>query len=176
MIISGNQIINEISNGNISISPFNLFQLNPASYDLTLNEDYISYNIQKLGYLDSKHKNAFETNKIPDEGLIIYPHDGYLMSTVEIITTNKFLPIINGKSSLGRLFISIHQTAGFGDPGFNGNYTLEVCVKYPVKLYKGMRVAQISFMSILGDITLYNGNYTNSINTIASKSFNSCFK
>ena len=82
------------------------------------------------------------------------------MHTVERIHTKKYVPVLDGKSSIGRLFMKIHETAGYGDPGFNGQYTLEVTVVHPLRVYAGMRVAQMRFHSICGEVEKpYNGNY-----------------
>lgn len=100
------------------------------------------------------------------------------MHTAETIWTDKFVPIIDGKSSIGRLFISIHQTAGFGDVGFDGQYTLEVTSHFPVRVYAGMRFCQIRFHGIQGHITQYEGNYQgkSAKGPVGSKAHISAFK
>jgi dCTP deaminase len=74
------------------------------------------------------------------------------MHTRERIWTEKFVPIVDGKSSIGRLFIQIHATAGYGDPGYDGEYTLEVIVQHPVRVYAGMRIGQIRFHTLEGEV------------------------
>ena len=83
------------------------------------------------------------------------------MHTRERVGTEKFVPIIDGKSSIGRLFVFCHVTAGFGDVGFFGQYTLEVLTVHPVILYAGMRICQIRFQSIAGEFDFYKGHYRN---------------
>jgi dCTP deaminase len=98
-----------------------------------------------------------------ERGWILNPGVGYLMHTAERIHTKKYVPVLDGKSSIGRLFMVVHVTAGFGDPGFRGQYTLEVTVTHPLKVYAGMKIAQMRFHTIAGDpaeMSLYNGNYT----------------
>jgi dCTP deaminase len=95
------------------------------------------------------------------QGLRLNPGIGYLMHTVERITTKKYVPVLDGKSSVGRLFMKVHETAGYGDPGFDGQYTLEVTVVQPLRVYPGMRIAQMRFHTIVGEVEKpYAGNYT----------------
>lgn len=87
----------------------------------------------------------------PEVGWVLKPGIGYLMHTVERIKTLKYNPILDGKSSIGRLFLQIHATAGYGDPGFDGQYTLEVIVQHPIRVYPGMRICQIRFQTLFTD-------------------------
>lgn len=84
------------------------------------------------------------------KGWLLKPGIGYLMHTEERISTDKYVPILDGKSSLGRLFMTAHVTAGYGDPGFDGQYTLEVVVTHPVLVFPGMRFCQIRFHTLVG--------------------------
>jgi dCTP deaminase len=117
--------------------------------------------IVKRGCLDSARENEVTRYKMEDTGFILMPGVGYLMHTQERIYTEKYVPIIDGKSSIGRLFCFIHVTAGYGDPGFDGQYTLEVIVQQPLIVYPGMRFCQIRFHTILGEVDSYKerGNY-----------------
>ena len=84
------------------------------------------------------------------------------MHTVERIRTDFYNPVLDGKSSIGRLFVKVHETAGYGDPGFNGQYTLEVTTSmFPVRLYPGMRICQIRFHTLEGALASYEetGHY-----------------
>lgn len=181
-ILSGNEIRGEVESGNISITPFDPKYLNPASYDLTLGDEVALYErvticdfngdvpgerclprsfLGNNNYLDAKRDNKVVRYKFDDNGFLLKPGIAYLMHTNEVVGTDKYVPIIDGKSSVGRLFIQIHATAGLGDPGFVGQYTLEVIVTVPVRVYPGMRIGQVRFYSILGDVTSYKsvGNY-----------------
>ncbi|HEY8094879.1 MAG TPA: hypothetical protein VIE65_02140 [Methylobacter sp.] len=114
------------------------------------------------GIIDAKKKNPVQRYRMNKEtGFLLKPGIGYLMHTAERIRTDNFVPILDGKSSIGRLFIAIHITAGFGDPGFNGQYTLEVTAIHPVIIYPGMKFCQIRFHTIVGDVRSYkqSGNY-----------------
>lgn len=155
MILSGNQIVLERERKRIHITPFDPKQVNPASYDLTLGDSYIEYH----GQLDSRKRNDGYSNFIRPSGVLIQPGTLHLMHTRERINTDHFVGVVDGKSSIGRLGIQVHLTAGYIDPGFDGQVTLEVICVHPVRIYAGMRIAQIRFEPILGDVTLYEGHY-----------------
>jgi dCTP deaminase len=125
--------------------------------------------------LDVREEPETVTFKIdPERGWILRPDIGYLMHTRERIWTKKYVPIVDGKSSIGRLFVQIHVTAGYGDPNFDGQYTLEVLVRHPIRVFAGMRIGQIRFHTIEGSVEKpYDGNYTgqNAVGPVASKAF-----
>lgn len=98
--------------------------------------------------------------EIGEWGWVLLPGILYLMHTEEVVATRDFVPVLDGKSSIGRLGIKVHETAGFGDPGFSGQYTLEVTVQHRVRVFAGMRIAQMRFHSIEGKVSRpYDGNY-----------------
>lgn len=166
-ILSGKYIHSEVEMGNIEITPFAPHHLNPASYDLTLGEDFATYNewvsrgevTKTVHDVKIPHKGV-TFFRILGDGVVLLPGVGYLMHTRERVRTDKYVPVIDGKSSIGRLFVQVHVTAGYGDPGFDGQYTLEVVVTHPIRLYAGMRIAQVRFHTIVGDVEEYAGNYT----------------
>lgn len=100
----------------------------------------------------------------PTHGWVLKPGIGYLMHTVERVHSRRFVPVLDGKSSVGRLFIWVHATAGYGEVGFDGQYTLEVMVLHPVRVYPGMRFCQIRFHTTKGkvaqDYQARKSNYT----------------
>jgi len=159
-ILSGTAIVKNVKAGRITITPFREEYVNPSSLDLTLGGTVIEYELPDTGVLDSKDPPRTVTYEIPSEGLVLHPGRAYLMHTHESVHTKDFISVLDGKSSLGRLFISVHVTAGYIDPGFNGQVTLEVTVTHPVKVYPGMRFCQIRFHTIVGKKDLYSGNYT----------------
>jgi dCTP deaminase len=131
-----------------------------------------------IHYLDVKDQPETASFKIdPEVGWILKPGIGYLMHTRERVHTKKYVPVLDGKSSIGRLFMVVHVTAGYGDPGFNGQYTLEVVVTHAVRIYPGMRIAQIRFHTIAGETgrveAPYEGNYTgqDAKGPVASKAY-----
>lgn len=115
--------------------------------------------------LDTKKKHEVITFEMKPTGWLLKPGVGYLMHTAERISTNAFVPVLDGKSSLGRLFMTAHVTAGYGDPGFDGQYTLEVVVTQPVIVYPGMRFCQIRFHTLVGKRLNYGGmgHYTGAL-------------
>ena len=96
--------------------------------------------------------------KIPETGLILSPDIGYLGETVEYTETYNLFPYIDGKSSVGRNFILVHYTAGRGDDGFRGTWTLEISTKYPTVVYPGMRIGQIYYEEFRGNRKPYCNN------------------
>ena len=155
MILSDSEIIKAIKLGDIVIEPYNPEQLNPNSYDVTLDNIIATYSNDVL---DSRKHNRVTRRTIPPEGMTLYPNTLYLSTTVERVNSRLYRPSINGKSSIGRLGISIHITAGYGDVGFSGNsWTLEITVVHPVIIYPNMRIGQIEFCEVRGKvITPYN--------------------
>lgn len=146
MILSGGLIHRAVEDGKIRIDPFKAEQLNPASYDLRLGHYYLTYDGRDL---DVKKDNPGTLRALdPAHGLWLEPGELYLMHTVERIWSAEFVTVIDGKSSMGRLGIFAHVTAGYGDPGFDGQYTLEVVVVKPTRIYPGMRFAQARFHAL----------------------------
>lgn len=129
----------------------------------TMQGDWLFPNTECI--LSAKKKNEIVTFEMKPTGWLLKPGIGYLMHTAERVHTKKFVPVLDGKSSLGRLFITAHVTAGYGDPGFDGQYTLEVVVTHPVIVYPGMRFCQIRFHTLVGqDCDTYEkrGHYVGS--------------
>jgi dCTP deaminase len=157
-------ILLEIEKGNIQIEPFKPEQLNPNSYDLRLSPDVAVYEEVTL---DAGRKNRISRSIIPASGLVLQPGELYLMSTQEYTSTSNYVPGIEGRSSVGRLGISVHATAGFGDVGFHGTWTLEVSVIKPVRVYAGMRICQIFFEECTGEVDVesdaYKGKYNKQV-------------
>lgn len=113
--------------------------------------------------IDSKvDQKVWEFTIDPQRGWLLKPGIGYLMHTAERVTTDRYIPVLDGKSSIGRLFVTAHVTAGYGDPGFDGQYTLEVVSTHPVIVYPGMRFCQMRFHTTVGEILDYKhrGHYT----------------
>ena len=114
MILSGKEIARHIGE-EIVITPFNPKRLNPNSYNLTLADELMVYDNYEL---DMKKKNTGHLLKIPQEGYVLEPNKLYLGRTHEYTKTTCFVPMLEGRSSVGRLGLFIHVTAGFGDVGF----------------------------------------------------------
>ena len=159
MILSGNKIEKCVKNNTIEISPFNKLQLNPNSYNYRLG-DYLKVYDEEV--LDSEQKLKTKVIKIPNEGIILYPNKLYLGFTEEVFGSDKYVPIITGRSSTGRLGLFVQITSELVDIGFHGRLTLQLHSTQPVKVYKGMQIGQVMFWKIYGKIKPYDGKYQNS--------------
>ena len=151
-MLTGKEIIRRREIGDIVIEPWDLKNLNPNSYDITLDPHAKKYILGDKDVLDPRKVNPTEDIIIPKEGLILRPGDFLLAKTMEWTETRNLVPRIDGRSSTGRLSIFIHVTAGFGDINFNGNWTLEIACIKPVILYPGMKIGQISYVTPSGEI------------------------
>jgi dCTP deaminase len=154
MILSDTRILEEIAKGTIKVDPYTRECLGSNSYDVHLGKWLAKY---KDEILDAKKHNLIEYFEIPEEGFILQPQVFYLGVTQEYTETHAHVPFLEGKSSTGRLGIDIHATAGKGDVGFCGNWTLEISVKQPVRIYKYMPIGQLIYFPVEGEIEIaYN--------------------
>jgi len=150
MILTDSQILKEIREGNIVIDPFNKKSLGANSYDVHLSK-YLSIYIDNI--LDSKKHNKVKMLEIPKNGLVLHPDVLYLGCTVEYTESHRHVPLLDGKSSTGRLGISIHTTAGTGDIGFCNNWTLQLTTAHRVRVYAGMPIGQLVYFEPKGKVT-----------------------
>ena len=159
-MLTKSAIMEEMRKGNIVIQPFNQKQLNPNSYNVTLNERLERYT---CNVLDAYKENPTEEIIIPKEGYVLEPNVLYLARTNEYTETYNLVPGIDGRSSIGRLGIEIHRTAGFGDVGFRGTWTLEITAIMKVRVYPNMQIGQLYYEEITGEPTNYEGRYQDQI-------------
>lgn len=158
MILSGKEILKHIGK-EIQITPFDESRLNPNSYNLSLANELLVYEDEVL---DMKKDHAVRRILIPEEGLLLEPHKLYLGRTNEFTKTEGFVPMLEGRSSTGRLGLFIHVTAGFGDVGFAGYWTLEIFCVQPIRIYPNVEVCQIYYHDIHGEYDRYqSGKYQN---------------
>ncbi len=158
MILSGREIARHMGR-EIVIEPFDPKRLNPNSYNLSLHNELLAYTSPVL---DMKTQNPVEKLLIPPEGLVLEPNRLYLGRTNEFTKTDCFVPMLEGRSSVGRLGLFIHVTAGFGDVGFSGYWTLEIFCVQPIRIYPDVEICQIYYHDIKGDYDLYqSGKYQN---------------
>ncbi len=154
LILSDKKILEEIKNKNILIEPFDRECLGTNSYDVHLGKWLGEY---KDEVLDSKKHNEINMFEIPEEGYTLLPSKLYLGVTMEYTETLNCVPFLEGKSSIGRLGIDIHATAGKGDAGFCNYWTLEISVKIPVKIYKEMPIGQLIYFRMTDGVEVpYN--------------------
>lgn len=149
MILSDEQILFCIRSGDIVIEPFNQHCLGSNSYDVHLGEILAQYSANEL---DAKKHNQVDKFRIPPSGYVLQPNAFYLGVTEEYTETHKHVPFLEGKSSIGRLGIDIHATAGKGDIGFCNHWTLEISVKKPVRVYAGMPIGQLIYFAVQGEV------------------------
>lgn len=166
MILTGNEIYNQVQKGNIIISPFDRDCLNPNSYNFHLG-NYVKVYRNRL--LDCKVKQDVDIIEIPDEGLIIEPDKIYLGYTVEKMGSTKYVPIMTGRSSTGRLGLFVHITADLIDIGSINHWTLQLHSVQALRIYKNTPIGQVTFWKTLGDIDLYNGKYQSSVGPMESQ-------
>lgn len=161
-MLTGAEIVKRISEKKLVIEPFDLSRVNPNSYNLALAPRLLEYDMDSCTYLDSKRDNPTKEIIIGRNGYTLLPGHLYLGSTIEYTETPDLIPCISGRSSIARLGIEIHRTAGFGDIGFKGTWTLEITVSIPVKVYAGQQICQISYEFPDGEIKdeyRYKGRY-----------------
>jgi dCTP deaminase len=151
MILSGEEIKLRLG-ADIQIDPFCAEQLNPNSYNLTLHNELLVY---EEVVLDIKQPNRYRRIEIPQSGLVLSPNQIYLGRTVEHTETHNLVPMIDGRSSLGRLGLFVHVNSGFGDAGFRGYWTLEMFAVQPIKIYPGIQICQIFYHSLVGQVSEY---------------------
>lgn len=154
MILSGKKIKEKLGN-EIIIEPYSEKQLNPNSYNLRLHHELLVYTNPTL---DMRTPNPTTKITIPENGLMLEPNRLYLGRTLEYTKTTNFVPMIEGRSSIGRLGLFIHITAGFGDVGFSGYWTLEMFCVHPIKIYPNVEIGQIFYHNIDGDFVPYVSN------------------
>jgi dCTP deaminase len=154
MILTDHQILAEMRKGTILITPFKKRFLGSNSYDVHLGRWLAMY---KDEILDARVHNKVHYFPIPADGLILVPSKLYLGVTEEYTETHAHVPFLEGKSSIGRLGIDIHATAGKGDIGFCNTWTLEISVRQPVKIYAGMPIGQLIYFEVSGKVDVpYN--------------------
>lgn len=148
VILTDQQILAAIKEGSIVIEPFRAECLGSNSYDVHLGSTLAIYTAP---ILDAKQHNAVEYFEIPPDGFVLLPERLYLGVTIEYTETHKHIPFLEGKSSVGRLGIDIHATAGKGDIGFCNAWTLEISARQPVRVYAEMPIGQLIYFETSGE-------------------------
>lgn len=191
-MLSGPEIVRQVEAGKIAISAFDASCVGPNSYDLRLDSrllvyeaaarrhdwlaqrrfrwwNPLSWSPPSVRALDPRVEEPVVEYVIPDAGMTLYPGVLYLGSTVEHTSTTCFVPWIDGRSSIGRLGLGVHVTAGLGDAGFSGTWTLEITVVQPVVVFPQMKVCQICFDELSGDYKPYDGRYRDQNGPVSSR-------
>ena len=166
MVLSDKTIKEEIKNKNIIIDPLGENAIQPASVDVRLDENILVFRNTEQPYIDVKNISDELTDLIKiksDKPFILHPNQFVLGSTLEYVEIpNHLVSRLEGKSSLGRVGLLIHSTAGYVDPGFKGNLTLELSnvSNLPITLYKGMKIGQMSFTQLTTPVETYRAYRT----------------
>ncbi len=154
MLLSDRDIRSEIQSGRVAVEPFDEAMIQPSSVDVRLDKFFRVFENHKYSVIDPSIEQAELTREViaeDDEAFILHPGEFVLASTYEIITLpDDIAGRLEGKSSLGRLGLLTHSTAGFIDPGFSGHITLELSnvANLPVKLYPGMKIGQLCLIKL----------------------------
>ena len=149
MLLTGKAILEAVEQEDIIISPFDEQFLKVNSYDVHLSPNLVRVTDPVLDVRSEYNGDNFT---LPESGEILEPGELYLGATMEFTHSTKYVPMLDGCSTLGRYGVNIHQTAGFGDLGFGGHWTLEITVIKPTRLYPHMRIGQVSFEPVTGEI------------------------
>jgi dCTP deaminase len=156
MILTG-PAIQERLGKDIQIEPYDPKLLNPNSYNLRLHNELLVYTELPL---DMKKDNPAKKIVVPPEGLVLEPGVLYLGRTKEFTVTKNLVPMLEGRSSIGRLGLYVHVTAGFGDTGFSGYWTLEIQCIQPIRIYPDVQICQIFYHTVEGQVVDYkSGKY-----------------
>jgi deoxycytidine triphosphate deaminase len=168
MILTGDEIKHRIALGELIIEGYTEDNVNPNSYDLTLSNELVMYTEPVL---DLRQANPTQKFIIPEAGFILRPGEIYLASTRERTELKSLVGKLYAKSSIARLGLNPLSGGGYGDTGFAGQWTLALTATRPTKIYPGMKIVQIEFSEVIGDLVHYSGKYQDSNGAQASKSF-----
>jgi len=161
-ILSGLEIKRQVELGNIAISDFDPKRLGPNSYDVRIGHQLALMLDEEFDLTVAPTKIDWFT--IPDAGYLLQPRLGYLGHVLECIVCKGCVPWFDGRSTSGRYFLQVHQTAGRGDELWAGQFTMELMAMYkPVRVYTGLSIAQLSFFSLEGESSGYQGRYNNQL-------------
>jgi dCTP deaminase len=164
VVLSDRDIRAEIEAGRIVIDPFIPEAVQPSSVDLHLDRRFRVFRNSRYPYIDVREEQPELTELLEiadDEPFILHPGEFVLGSTLERVgLPDDLVARLDGKSSLGRLGLLIHSTAGFVDPGWEGNLTLELSnvANLPITLYDGMKIGQISFQRLSSPVEVGYGD------------------
>lgn len=183
MLMSDRDIRAQIEAGRIGLEPLEMDLLQPSSFDVRLDRFFRLFDNHKYPYIDPSENQQDLTRLIevaPNEPFILHPGEFVLGSTYEFVKLpDDIAARLEGKSSLGRLGLLTHSTAGFVDPGFNGHVTLELSntATLPIKLWPGMKIGQLCFFQLSSPSetpygsTKYSNRYQGQRGPTASRSY-----
>ncbi|MBP2436505.1 dCTP deaminase [Microbacterium amylolyticum] len=167
MLLSDRDITSELDAGRVRLDPFDREMIQPSSVDVRMDRYFRLFSNHKYPFIDPAEDQSDLTHLLevePDEPFILHPGEFVLASTFETVTLpNDIAARLEGKSSLGRLGLLTHSTAGFIDPGFSGHVTLELSnmATLPIKLWPGMKIGQLCFFRLSSPTDNPYGSYGN---------------
>lgn len=156
MILTGPEITASVRDGRLRVTPFEPAQVNPNSYNVRLGPTLMTY-VEPV--IDAHRPNPTSTIEIGPKGHVLQPNELYLGHTLEEVGSDVFVPLLFGRSSVGRLGLFVEITAPIGDIGFHGQWTLMLAPTRPLRVYSGMKIGQIMFFVAAGPLELYAGKY-----------------
>jgi len=154
MLLSDRDIRAEVESGRVQLDPLDMGMIQPSSIDVRLDKFFRLFDNHKYPFIDPAEEQPDLTRGVevgPGEPFILHPGEFVLGSTFELVTLpDDIAARLEGKSSLGRLGLLTHSTAGFVDPGFSGHVTLELSnvATLPIKLWPGMKIGQLCFFRL----------------------------
>jgi dCTP deaminase len=166
VILTGPEITSATIDGRLRISPFLPEQVNPNSYNVRLGETLLVYT---CAIIDAYQPNPTSSITIEEDGYVLEPGELYLGHTIEQVGSDLYVPLLFGRSSIGRLGLFVEITAPIGDIGFHGQWTLMLSPVRPLRVYAGMNIGQIMFFVSTGTIDKYHGKYQSSVGPQASR-------
>jgi dCTP deaminase len=168
MILSGPEIRRQVESGGIVVTPFEPAHINPNSIDLTIGERILRYRSE---IIDPRCEQEVDEELISPEGYLLKPMSFCLGASCEVVGSTQFVPMVHGKSSTARAGLFVHVTADLIDIGSIGTITFQLFSALPLRIYAGMRIAQMSFWKPHGEIELYSGKYQGSAGPAKSMTF-----
>jgi dCTP deaminase len=166
LILTGPEITAAVRDGRLRISPFLPEQVNPNSYNVCLGATLLVYTCEVI---DAYRPNPTSAISIDDRGYVLQPGELYLGHTLEEVGSDLYVPLLFGRSSVGRLGLFVEITAPIGDIGFHGQWTLMLSPVRPLRVYAGMKIGQIMFFVSAGTVDKYAGKYQASAGPQASR-------
>jgi dCTP deaminase len=178
MVLSDRTIREQLAAGRLVIDPFDDALVQPSSVDVRVAGEFRVFHNNRQPFIDVRHPSDELTDLVEitgDEPFILHPGEFVLGSTVErVVIPDDLVARLEGKSSLGRLGLLIHSTAGYIDPGWDGHITLELSnvARLPITIYRDMKIGQLSFLQLTTAVdTPYQGKYQGQQGPTASRFF-----
>jgi dCTP deaminase len=178
MVLSDRTIREQLAAGRLVIDPFDDALVQPSSVDVRVAGEFRVFHNNRQPFIDVRHPSDELTDLVEitgDEPFILHPGEFVLGSTVErVVIPDDLVARLEGKSSLGRLGLLIHSTAGYIDPGWDGHITLELSnvARLPITIYRDMKIGQLSFLRLTTAVdTPYQGKYQGQQGPTASRFF-----